>query len=219
MSIDTFLHLAKSMAVSRLGDASPRESLPLGLEIGDTLRLNEARFIVMADARVAWPEGDLRVAAHGHALLHGQQHHRFFLSDGRSLLHVVVGGAGVPPTVRLFQTRDEVHPASGEEWAFWLDSGDGYIGYPVFQTPDGIEYGRIWTPGAGRVAPLRFSERLRYLEGGRIDSRTLDHTAMLYGREVGGAREYVLVSAVDSGHEAWVEILDGVDLDLLDIER
>ena len=139
--------------------------------------------------------------------------HRLYLQGGRGFYQLHLGAGGVPDECRWFSLLDEVHPADNEEWGFWLADADGMIGYPQFQTRDGKLYGRQWSPGASRIAPITFDETLTDHRG----SRTRRLTAMLYAAPTGAAdpaprTEYVLVAAVEDGGEAWVEVRAGIDV-------
>ena len=69
------------------------------------------------------------------------------------------------------------------------------------------------TPGASRVEPRRLAETVEEAGG----TRRLTSLAMLYGAPTGldapaPGTEYVLVSAVEEGSRAWVEIRAGIDV-------
>ena len=139
--------------------------------------------------------------------------HRLYLPGSRSFFQLHLGADGRPDECRYFSTIDEVAPADRQEWAFWLDPAQGMIGWPSFQTKDGKTYGRVWAPGDSRIPPRRIEETRQYLD--RVERRRLD--AMLYGAPSGGTppapdTEFILVSAVEAGGQAWVEIDAGIDI-------
>ena len=114
---------------------------------------------------------------------------------------------------RYFAVIDEVTPADASEWSAWLDPQQGMIGWPEFQTKDGKTYARAWAPGGNPVAPRAMVETIETLEG----TRELRLQAMLYAAPTGAAppapeAEYILVSALEAGDRAGVEIRAGIDL-------
>lgn len=120
---------------------------------------------------------------------------------------------GVPDECRYFVPIDRVTPADGDEWGFWLDGDEGMIGWPEFETKDGKLYARTWMPGDRRVPPVDLAESRQILRG----TAAVRHHAMLYGAATGAADpappyEYILVTAVEQGGQAWVEIAAGIDV-------
>ena len=88
------------------------------------------------------------------------------------------------------------------------------IGWPEFQTKDGKVYPRAWAPGSGRVPPRR---------AGRDDRDRPGHAHGAAARRCSTPQppalptpapetEYILVSAVEPGGQAWVEISAGIDV-------
>ena len=106
-----------------------------------------------------------------------------------------------------------MEPASPSEWGEWLDPAQGMIGWPAFQTKDGMTYDRAWAPGPTKIAPRQQIETVQALGG--MTQRQLQ--AMLYARSTGAAppapsTEYAMVAAVEGGGQAWVEIFAGIDV-------
>ncbi|KAA0682480.1 DUF2491 family protein [Roseomonas genomospecies 6] len=190
---------------------------PSLFRVGMTLTPDPTPFLLGGGAiKAAAPEGAgsmVSVEAVGTLTGGGVTLHRLYLPGGRGFYQLHLGAGGAPDECRWFSVLDEVHPTDNEEWGFWLDPADGMIGYPQFQTKDGKLYGRLWSPGASRVAPITFDETLTDHRG----SRTRRLTAMLYAAPTGAAdpaplTEYVLVTAVEDGGEAWVEVRAGIDV-------
>lgn len=207
--------LVKDILSRKLGVAPPtRPRGPLGLALGRPVSLEEIPFILAGDSVAVRHPGDpLTVLGHGQIEHHGTRIHRFHLSAPGGgyggMLQVVEGSE-----CRFFQPYDEVLPATTEEWAFWLDDEDGYIGYPIFDAK-GTMFRRVWNPGPARVPPVRFAEGVDEADGKRASA---NHTAMLYSRQVhtssGPLWEYLLLSAVEAGDgTAWIDIMRGIDLD------
>ena len=139
---------------------------------------------------------------------------RLYLPERRGFFQVHMGPDGQPDECRFFAPIDEVSPASEAEWGAWLDPAEGMIGWPEFQTKDGKSYGRVWSPGEGRVEPRPLSETV---EGAGGASRTVRSQAMLYAAPTGAAEpapptEYILVAAVEAEGQAWIEIHAGIDV-------
>ena len=87
------------------------------------------------------------------------------------------------------------------------------IGWPQFQTKDGKRYDRVWAPGGERIEPRALEETIQDLNG--TCSRKL--ASMLYAAATGlpspaPTQEYILVTAVDEGGQAWVDIHAGIDV-------
>ncbi|KJB91552.1 DUF2491 family protein [Skermanella aerolata] len=139
--------------------------------------------------------------------------HRLYLPEEKGFFQIHLNTAGQPDECRFFSLVDEVHPGSEDEWAFWLDPAEGMIGWPEFQTKDGKVYPRLWTPGASRVPPRTLYENGTDVKGMTV--RTL--STMLYAAPTGAAdpapaTEYVMVSAIEQGGQAWVEVRAGIDV-------
>ncbi|UEM01628.1 YjfK family protein [Skermanella rosea] len=139
--------------------------------------------------------------------------HRLYLPEETGFFQIHLNTAGQPDECRFFSLVDEVHPGSEEEWGFWLDQREGMIGWPEFQTKDGKVYPRAWAPGSSRIQPHTMYENGTDANGMTV--RTL--TTMLYAAPTGAAdpappTEYIMVSAVEEGSRAWVDIHAGIDV-------
>ncbi len=191
---------------------------PSLFRVGMTLTVDPTPFILAGGAIKAQPpeagaSGVISVEAVGRLEADGASLHRLYLPGGRSFFQLHLGADGRPDECRYFSAIDEVTPASKEDWAFWLDPVEGMIGWPEFQTKDGKLYARQWGPGSERIAPRVLSETRKEVNGER--SRTLH--AMLYAAPTGAAApapetECILVSAVEEGGQAWIEIHAGIDV-------
>jgi len=139
--------------------------------------------------------------------------HRLYLPGREAFFMLHLGSDGAPDECRYFSLLDQITPANRDEWGFWLDSAQGMIGWPQFQTKDGKLYDRVWAPGSGRVSPRQQVETVQELSG--TTERKVQ--AMLYGARTGAAApapevEYVLVCAIEQGDEAWIEVYAGIDI-------
>lgn len=139
-------------------------------------------------------------------------YHRLYLEDEAAFFQIVVDAEGHPAECRYFRRIDEVQPADRDEWAFWLDKKEGMIGWPEFETKDGQRYDRVWSPGRSHIEPRQFTEQIKQLRG--ESERHL--ASMLYGRRTGAkdpapAIEYLLVTAVQTKTQAFVELHAGID--------
>ena len=192
--------------------------VPSKFRVGMTMELDPTPFILAGDSiKVPQPEGagggQVSVSAVGQVKSGGAELTRLYLPDGRSLVQLHLGAAGDPDECRLFATIDQVTPADPGEWGAWLDPNEGMIGWPAFQTKDGKTYDRAWAPGGGRVSPRVLNETIEGVSG----ARTVQSQAMLYAAATGAAApapqtEYVMVSAVQDGGRAWVEVRAGIDI-------
>jgi hypothetical protein len=197
--------------------ASDQRYTPSLFRVGMTLTVDPAPFLLAAGVTKVSAPADagqvtsveaLGTLGSGSAVLT-----RLYLPGSTSFFQIHVDGAGRPDECRYFTVIDEVYPGDAEEWGFWLDEAEGMIGWPQFQTKDGKLYSRVWAPGAAHTPPLRFEEKI----DGVDRTRTLSIQAMLYGAATGAPppappTEYILVSAVEEGPQAWVRVAAGIDV-------
>jgi hypothetical protein len=139
--------------------------------------------------------------------------HRLYFPGGKAFYQVHLDAQGEVDECRYFAKLDEVQPANAGEWGFWLDEREGMIGWPEFETKDGLQHVRAWSPGEARLPPVRLAETIRHLEG----TSTRQHDAMLYARDTGlaapaPATEYLLVAAIEGDAGARVELHVGIDI-------
>ena len=191
-------------------------SKSMRFRVGQTIPLDPAPFVLAAGATKVQPppEGDMiSIEAVGLVEDAGTQLHRLYLPGRTAFFQLHLGPNGEADECRYFSKLDEVQPADAAEWGEWLDPGQGMIGWPAFQTKDGKMYGRVWGQGQQRVPPRQQTETLQALDG--TTQRRIQ--AMLYGAPTKAAppapgNEFVLVSAVETGGQAWVEVDAGIDI-------
>lgn len=217
LSGDSAMSLAANMLHDKL---SGKEYKPSLFRVGMVVTLDPTPFILAASStKVALPASlsgggavsveRIGVATDGQTMLH-----RLYLpGEGGGMIQFHLDAAGRPDECRYFTPLDEINPADKEEWGLWLDPGEGMIGWPAFETRDGMTYGRVWAPGQSWIEPRSFTEQLEDLQG----KSTRRQTAMLYARQTGAAApspttEYVLVMAVEQLDQAWVEVHVGIDI-------
>ena len=192
---------------------------PEHFRVGMTLTCDPTPFILAAGAtKVPAPDsggGNLltNVQGVGRAGQGAAQFLRLYLPGWRSMFQLHLDRAGNPDECRFFGLIDEVTPADASEWDAWLDPAEGMIGWPEFQTKDGKRYSRAWAPGPGRIPASVLPETVDTTEG----TQTRTSQAMLYTAPTGLAppapqTEYILVAAVESGRQAWVQIWAGIDI-------
>lgn len=197
-------------------------NLPLGLYVGASVDLDATPFILGGAAlKIQPPEERNTVEAFGRINFAGSTLYRFYLrslpGDQESMLQMAVNKDGDIEECRLFRSFDQVYPRLVEEWAFWLDEREGYIGWPAFETKDDqTQYARVWAANDPKHVPgFKFSETIvmdRY--GQQVE--TVNHTAMLYGRQINETHqivEYMLVEAETHGSsQALINVLVGIDM-------
>jgi hypothetical protein len=196
--------------------AALRGSTATRFRVGMTIPVDPTPFILAASAtkvRGIDGSGMISVEAIGVLMDGAAALNRLYLPGRESFFLLHLGADGRPDECRYFSRVDEVTPGNADEWGAWLDPAQGMIGWPQFQTKDGVLYDRVWNPGAARIAPREMTETLQDLQG----TTTRKLTAMLYGRPTGAAApapstEYILVAAVDAGQQAFVEIHAGIDV-------
>lgn len=184
--------------------------------VGQTIPLDPSAFVLAAGATKVQPpaeSGMISVEAVGLLEDAGVQLHRLYLPGRTAFFQLHLGADGAPDECRYFSWLDEIQPASQAEWGEWLDSAQGMIGWPAFQTKDGKTYDRAWGPGQTRIPPRQQTETIQALDA--MTRRQLQ--AMLYAAPTGAAppapaTEYIMVAAVEDGGRAWVEIHAGIDV-------
>ena len=192
---------------------------PSRFRVGMTMSFDPTPFILAGTAiKLTAPATDagssmLNVAAVGRLQGQGTELTRLYLPDNRGYFQLHVDASGNPDECRFFARIDEVTPADPGEWDVWLNRAEGLIGWPQFQTKDGKLYDRVWSPGPNRIAPVRLTEAVETTQG----TQTVDRQTMLYAAPTGVAppgpqTEYILVSAIKAGSQAWVEIASGIDV-------
>jgi hypothetical protein len=200
------------------GGPEKEPDYPLGLHLNATLRFDPTDFILAEQSfKIGFPSGDISVVAIGEFVCLGVFFHRFYLKDLKNaewVLEVADGKQNVE--VSLFQTIDEVYP---DDWDFWLNERTGLIGYKDFNTPDRVEYSRVFrNPGPDYVKPIEFKESIK----GGGQEFCLNHAMMLYSRKVPGAvgenlTEYLLVSKEEDEEGLLVQIMAGVPVNPVSI--
>jgi hypothetical protein len=227
-------HIFRAVASKKAGDikgffkkkklSEPVDKkLPFNLHIGSSISLDQTIYIAYGDKmKMTSPGKECIVGAYGKADIYDSLVHRFYLYDVRdknnsSFLQIVTGMDN--PEIqecRLFKPLDEIFPENEEEWGFWLDDAEGYIGWHTFEDKSGNLYDRIWgEEDAERSEPVCFSETV-YIDKYGENVSIVDNTAMLYGTwidEEEEIAELALLSAEQSGHEsAVVHIYTGIDV-------
>jgi hypothetical protein len=184
--------------------------------VGMTFPVDPAPFLLASGSTKVQPPketGLISVEAVGALRLDGVPLSRLYLPGRAAFFQIHLGPDDAPDECRYFSRLDQVSPADQNEWGLWLDPAQGLLGWPAFQTKDGQTYGRAWAPGDRKVPPRKIAETIQALGG--TEQRRLQ--SMMYGRQTGAAApapqvEYILVSAVEAGNQAWVEIHAGIDV-------
>lgn len=184
--------------------------------VGMTIPIDPAPFILAAGVTKIEPlsgTGMISVEAVGVSMDGAIPLNRLYLPGRTAFFQLHLGPDGNPDECRYYSRIDRVTPASQDEWGAWLDPTQGMIGWPQFQTKDGKIYDRVWAPGSERIEPRRTEETIQDLNG--ISRRQL--ISMLYAGPTGARspapeREYIFVTAVDEGGQAWVDIHAGIDI-------
>lgn len=225
---------ARVNAVTAGAPAKPAHTaVPLGLHQGSAVELPALDLaLAQADGSVI-PNVNERqtITAVGKTKLFGLDVFHSYLSDGTSFLRVVADGYTIKE-ISLFTNRDEVIPATAEDWEFWLgkyqaaETGSslveaGLVGWPQFSIdgPPQIIYNRTWSPSNVGVEPVSYQEIIVGLDG---TSFVVNHEGMEYSRELtadtNGTTENLLVSLAQTADTASVNIYVGVSLNIRDIK-
>ena len=219
---DTGMNPLKSAIAMARNAVAPTPYVASHFRVGMVLSADLSPFILAAGAtKVVPPEasadGRITVAAVGRLDAAGLV--RLHLDDRKGIFQLHLDASGAPDECRYFTLIDEVAPADAGEWDVWLNPAEGMIGWPEFQTKDGKTYQRVWSPGSTRIAPVAMEEVITTAEG----SETIRQQAMLYGAPTGldapaPVTEYILVSAIERGGQAWVELRAGIDINPATLE-
>jgi hypothetical protein len=204
--------------------------LPLGLRIGSLVSIMSVDAILAGDQlKIKMPTQDLMVVAYGKFDVNPFKGHRFYLSaDSGELftLQVVTNTKGEIDDCKLFSLHDEIIT---NDWDFWLNERDGYIGYSVFQLkPEdgGVTYFRAWDNeleqvvieqneegNITRIPPVELTETI-YGDPFAGEVRKVKLTSMLYGRDVtDSVQEYMMVSVAEDKDGASIQIIIGLPLE------
>lgn len=189
--------------------------------VGMTLPVDPSLFILaepftkLQAPRAATGSGLVSVERLGEVKGPGTTWYRLYVSGGDAFFQVHLDARGQPDECRYFSRLDEVVPADADEWGVWLDRDEGLIGWPEFQTQDGLLYGRLWSPGQARLEPYALRETLDAAGGAEIEPSR--QQAMLYARATDAqppapTTEYLLVAANEQGDSAWVSLHVGIDI-------
>lgn len=184
--------------------------------VGQTIPFDPTPFLLAGQAtKVKPPAAGEMVSVEAVGLLEdaGVQLHRLYLPGGTNYFQLHLGPDGNPDECRYFSRLDDVQPASAAEWGEWLDTAQGMIGWPAFETKDGKTYGRAWAPGNTRIPPRQQIETVQSPD--TTVQRRLQ--VMLYAGPTGARPpapqyEFILVAAVEQTGRAWVEIDAGIDV-------
>ncbi len=208
------------------------QHLPLGIRVKGIVEIPQVDFILAGDQlRIKHPGISNIVISYGVIYMGPNTFHRFYLSSTTDIymLQIITDEKKDVRDCKLFMPYDEIYP---DDWGFWLDEHDGYIGYNIFQTKDGTGYERIWEDQERsvtlerddrgneitRIPPVEFLETV-YMDPYGKDTEMVKYSSMLYGRTVNETTtEFLLVSAVEEGQGATVQLMVGVALEPMAIK-
>lgn len=206
-SLQTLINLARSKLS---GQPYHHRLFRLGMQV----TLDPTPFI-LGGTSLKTKQGELNAAVTGIALVKsdGLSFTRLYLDQDNAFLQLWINDQGGVEECRYFTRLDQEIPTDEATWGVWLDEAEGLIGWSEFQTLDATLYQRRWSPGLVRCAPMTFDESIETIKG--TFPRSL--RAMLYARATGCTppgpdTEFLLVTAVEAGSEAWVDIHTGIDL-------
>ena len=215
----SFFNLLSAIAKKRLATAGPkpvRDRVPLRLSQTSAVTFSIVP-MVLADSAGALFGSQIAeqqtIVAVGRYTLFGISYIRAYLSqDTGAYIQFAVQGHNIIET-RLFRPYDEVIPATTEDWAFWLDPTDGYIGYPIMQSKDQDgpqQYQRSWAPSDQRISPFETTEMIIDTEG---SNTVVQHQMMQYARSLSDKLpEHLLISAVATDDGMSVNLWLGIDI-------
>ena len=224
---------AELNSLSRAPVKPKHTAVPLNLHQGSAVELPALDLaLAQADGSILPNVAERQtITAVGKMRIFGLDVFHSYLADGTSFLRIVADGYTVKE-VTLFTNRDEIIPATSEDWEFWLGKyqtadgvsalvESGLIGWPQFQidgaTP--IVYNRTWAPSAVGIEPVSYQESIVGLDGTGF---VVNHEGMEYSRvltaDSTGTTENLLVSLAQTTDSASVNIYVGVSLNVKDIK-
>jgi hypothetical protein len=164
--------------------------------------------------------------------------HAAEVDDQPGFFQIDLDAEGKLTESRFFRRIDLVLPQSTEEWYQWVNEFYGrapdapvgtaqydeqvriarilpMIGNPQFELRDGTSFARHWMPGDAVVEPVVFYESEEGPRGVVLARRTWQ--SMLYSRpldlpEPAPQAEYLLVSLVEEGDAAAIQLHAGIDI-------
>jgi hypothetical protein len=111
----------------------------------------------------------------------------------------------------VFMLLEQIYPATSNDWEMWLGQGNGLIGGPDLNAPNGKSYRRDW--GDGPYADPVEANELVFSDAGAAP-RSVAHKMMLYSRDLGESSEYALLTADEEAEQVLVRAWVGVDVNL-----
>ncbi len=207
---------------------SQRTPVPGGFHQGSVIEIPDlATALARADSSlIGDTDHSQQITAVGRYTLFDRSVFNCHLSDGVSFIRLVTQKDQILESA-LFVMRDEIVPASKEDWTFWLGSHQrggqvehGLIGWPQFQvdTDPPTMYNRSWAPGEHGVEPVAYTETITDLNG---ETSRIAHESMEYWRQLGddpNAIEMILVTAASSGNDASVDVYVGIPIKTEDLK-
>ncbi|WP_432735862.1 DUF2491 family protein [Maridesulfovibrio sp. FT414] len=188
------------------------EDIPFGMNIGGKVGIDISTFLLFEENLVTVkPLPEYNIISHGIAIIEGERIDRLYLSTDiatEAVLEIMHGEDDNSYESRFYIPFDRIYPQSKEEWAFWLDEKEGYIGWEAFELNETI-FDRLWMPGAQHVAPVSFTEKLN----NGSDHINIHHETMMYARTLNAGNdmaEYLLAELYSSPADDHISIMTGV---------
>ncbi len=230
---DTVLDKAKKMKLRADHDA------PFGLGIGSVVEVNEVNKVFLgAGSLIAEDIQSLpcQVLIKGYGRIETDQavFHRFYFDNNDTQEFFIqaatdLNGAPYEDETKLFTLYDEDSDYETDE-AYYLEDGDGLIGYPTYLVPlrgqeaetepDTVQFWNMWKSRERWETPERLQEDL-FTDPRRGPYQNLVHIIGFFGRELeDNTDEWAFLSAVytfwpeaDAHHDLSVATYIGVNLE------
>ena len=198
------------------------KDVPLRLRIGAAVSINPTAFLLAGEDLYAENPGkDNVITAIGIIDYNDFKIYRAYMvkDEEECCLQVIYDPSNDSiEQVTIFSTVDEIYPQDNEEWDEWLDEKEGHIGMEVFNTPDDVEFDRVWAEGPEKVHAETFTETI-YTDPYGEEGIQVDHQAMLYSRTVeNDFIEELFLSAEEEDEGAHVRIACGLVIDYEAVE-
>jgi len=172
----------------------PKHTLPIihDVTFGRTITIDPLAISMLgADHRLEMATPSLTITGQGTvAFEDGVWLHRFYTDD--HMLLQIMGGDGIEDKeitqISLFSVYDSHEPANAAALEKEIErlKADTY-------TLDAAVYNRIWFEGDGPTEPVQFHETV-HLDGEGKESYGIQQSCMLFGRDVDGVEESLLVT-------------------------
>ena len=194
------------------GDKPVQPKFPLNLRIGAIVSLDavEAFRFEGADLNLTLPAEELVLSLVESFTVFDLHIYRGLAKSGDKIymLQLNCNAKDEINDYNLFELLQEVRPQSEADWETWLGEG-GLIGGGDVNAPNGKSYLRDW--GSGEYSPPVEVSGLEF-DDLKLPPANVTHKMMLYARNLGAEREYLLLSCDERDSQPLIRAWVGIDV-------